>query len=173
MEIWKPIKGYEKYYEVSTLGRVRSLDRICRNGVRKSGKILKPNVLKDGYSQIALIVDCEKKYEKVHRLVALAFIDNPQNKPQVNHKNGIRHDNRMENLEWVTISENHRHAFDVLGKKPTKYWTGKKSVNRKLTKEQIADIILDNRSQSVIAEEYGVVQQTISNIKTGKYYVSW
>ena len=173
MEIWKPIQGYEEYYEVSSEGNVRSKDRIRANGIPIKGKQLKPNVLKDGYAQVTLVVNGKPKCMKIHRLVAIAFIENPENKPQVNHKNGIRNDNRVENLEWVTISENHRHAFAVLGKKAAKYWLGKPSVNRKLTKEQIESIISDSRSQIVIAKDYGVCQQTISNIKQKKHYVSW
>lgn len=173
MEIWKPVKGFEKYYEVSNEGRVRSKDRIRSNGIPIKGKVLKPNVLKDGYAQATLVVNGKPYWKKIHRLVAEAFIENPENKPQVNHKNGIRNDNRIENLEWCTVSENHRHAFDVLGKKAAKYWLGKASVNRKLSEFQIEEIKKDTRSQIVIAKDYGVCQQTISNIKTGKYYVSW
>lgn len=174
MEIWKPIPKYEDFYEASSLGRIRSKDRIRANGIPLKGRVLKPNPERGGYLQVALYRSGEKpKYLKVHRLVASAFLPNPQSKEQVNHKNGIRNDNRLENLEWCSCSENHRHAFDVLGKQATKYWLGKASINRKLTKEQIEQIIQDKRSQETIAKEYGVSQQTISNIKTGKYYVSW
>ena len=173
MEIWKPIPGYEKYYEASTEGRIRSKDRMRSNGIPISGRILKPSKDRGGYLYVRLYDDNGSKYLKIHRLVALTFCDNPQNKEQVNHKTGIRDDNRIENIEWVTCSENHRHAFDVLGKKATKYWLGKASANRKLTEEQIERIKQDERSQIEIAKDYGVCQQTISNIKTGKGYVSW
>lgn len=173
MEIWTPIPGYEEFYEASTEGRIRSKDRIKGNGVPLKGRILKPNTDRGGYLYVRLYRDGGSKYLKIHRLVAMTFIENPQNKPQVNHKNGIRNDNRLENLEWVTCSENHRHAFDVLGKKGSKAMLGKPSVKRKLTREQVEQILMDNRSQEKIAKDYGVSQETISNIKREKYYKVW
>lgn len=174
MEIWKPIPDYEEFYEASSLGRIRSKDRIRGNGIPLKGRVLKPNTERCGYLQVALYRPGEKhKFLKVHRLVASAFLPNPQHKEQVNHKNGIRDDNRLENLEWCTCSENHRHAFAVLGKQPSRAMLGKPHPKRKLSKEQIEQIIQDGRSQITIAKEYGVSQQTISNIKTGKLYKSW
>ena len=97
IEYWRPISGYEGY-EVSNLGRVRSL---------KFGKIriLKPSETK-GYFHVALFKDGIRKQFKVHRLVAMAFIPNPNNFPQINHRNEITTDNRVENLEWCNASYN-------------------------------------------------------------------
>ncbi len=110
-EIWKDIEGAEGSYQVSNLGRVRSFH------ISALGKIKKPRLDKDGY----LIIDLGRKGQtatrRVHRLVALAFIPNPQGLPQVNHKNGKRDDPRSENLEWATYSTNHLHAYRVLGRK--------------------------------------------------------
>lgn len=114
-EIWKPIKGYEGIYEVSNLGRVKRLARdIVQPNPNPSCKgvcvqhidecILKSRPNKNGYPLILLrgAVDGKRRGFSVHRLVATAFIPNPDNLPQVNHKNEIRNDNRVENLEWCT-----------------------------------------------------------------------
>ena len=108
MEQWKPIKGYEGLYEVSNLGRVKS---IPRNGTKKVERILKQYFDRYGYLYVALSKTTKKKH-KVHRLVTQTFIPNPKNKPQVNHINGDKTDNRVENLEWCTGSENQSHSIN-------------------------------------------------------------
>ncbi|MFV1944139.1 NUMOD4 motif-containing HNH endonuclease, partial [Pseudomonas luteola] len=116
-EVWKPIPGYESYYEVSSFGRVRSFDRstIRTDGKRfnKAGRVLKPNLEQRGYLSVRLCVETVHKIFKVHRLVARAFLQAPHEGQQINHINGIKTDNRPENLEWVNPSENVRHAFDI------------------------------------------------------------
>jgi hypothetical protein len=111
MEIWKDIKGFEGIYEVSNLGNVRSLDRLVWNKANKvfqktKGKLLKPDSQNKNYKQVNLSNLEKSKKFLVHRLVALTFIPNPENKPQVNHLNEQKLDNRLENLEWATVSEN-------------------------------------------------------------------
>lgn len=112
-EVWKPIvtdeEDYTGLYEVSNLGRVRSLDREVWNGkvwYTKEGRILK--IFKDGngYFNVALHKDNKRKYYGVHRLVAFAFIPNPENKPYIDHINTIKTKNEVWNLRWVTPSEN-------------------------------------------------------------------
>lgn len=119
MEIWKDIKGYEGYYQVSNLGSIKRLRTIVktRGGAYRSDpcKILKPEYTYDGYLRIALMREHKKQRFQIHRLVADAFIPNPENKEQVNHINGNKADNRAENLEWCSSSENMRHSFDILG----------------------------------------------------------
>jgi len=128
-EVWKDvnfIKGFEGLYQVSNIGNVKSLGRIvyypnsCFNktnkGVYRPEKLLKIKTKR--YSGVTLSNGTNKTYPNVHRLVALAFILNPLNKPCVNHINGIKDDNRVENLEWVNWDENIQHAYATGLSKP-------------------------------------------------------
>ena len=119
-EIWKAVKGYEDLYEVSTFGRVRSLGKIFYKD--NHGTICKttyqPQIIAQRYHTAGYLIVNLNNYKnqktmRVHRLVAEAFIPNPENKPFINHKNGIKDDNRLENLEWSTPSENNQHAYDT------------------------------------------------------------
>lgn len=114
-EIWKDCKGYENLYQVSNLGRVKSLNKIRINHTGgmwvQQEKILKGKY--DGCNYLAVHLKTpsgKDRIERIHRLVAIAFIDNPERKPEVNHKNSVRDDNRVENLEWVTHQENIEHS---------------------------------------------------------------
>ena len=108
-EIWKDIKGFEGYYQVSNMGRVKSLERMKRSGrgyYKAPEKIRKGRKDIDGYLFLTLHKDGKRKTCKIHRLVAQAFIENPQNLQEVNHKNEDKTDNRVENLEWCSRSYN-------------------------------------------------------------------
>ena len=107
MEVWKDISGYEGMYQVSDLGRVQSLDRISHNGKRYKGRVLKPVPDGAGYLQVFLRKDAKTRRFYIHRLVAGAFIENPTNKPQVNHLDETeKWNNRVDNLAWATPKEN-------------------------------------------------------------------
>ena len=114
-EIWKPIKGYEGLYEISNRGSIKSLEReIGNNGgiAIKKEAILTPQQIRCGYYRIGLTDENKKrKMFLVHRLVATAFIPNPQNKSEVNHIDGNKKNNNLENLEWCTRGENLKHAY--------------------------------------------------------------
>ena len=105
-EIWKDIEGYDNYYQISSLGNVRGLDRITINNHIRKGKILKQHLNHKGYPMVYLSKNGITKGYSIHRLVCQAFIPNPYNLPQVNHKNEIKTDNRVENLEWCTAEYN-------------------------------------------------------------------
>lgn len=106
-EVWKQIDGYPNYV-VSNLGNVKNTNK---------DKQLKPKTHRDGYMCVTLYSNGVRKMFQIHRLVSIAFLPNIENHPIVNHKNGIKDDNRVENLEWCTVSQNTKHAFDVLGVK--------------------------------------------------------
>lgn len=114
-EIWKDIQGYEGLYQVSNLGRVK---RNYRENIDSKGRkrifnesIIKPNIDKGGYFYVNLYKNGKKEIQKNHRLVCNTFIANPENKPQVNHIDGNKENNNVNNLEWVTIQENIQHAY--------------------------------------------------------------
>lgn len=114
-EIWKDVVGWENYYEVSNLGRVRTRCHMrlsrCGSEIPVNVKMKQSYLDEDGYARISLYRGDESKLVGIHRVVAEAFIPNPENKPQVNHINGIKTDNRVENLEWVTNTENMQHSI--------------------------------------------------------------
>jgi len=113
-EIWLPIKDFDGYYDISSYGRVRSVDRIVTNsrcGTQKVlGKILNLSMDRYGYCKVVLSKNGIVYYFTAHRLVAQTFLPNPENKKTVNHKNGVKTDNWVGNLEWATESENTQHA---------------------------------------------------------------
>ena len=115
IELWKDIKDYEGFYQVSNLGRVKSLSRSIYDSrgymIYRKGKIKKPSVDKNGYPQIGLCKNGTVITRKIHRLVAETFIPNPENKPEINHKDEDKLNNCVDNLEWVTEKENVNYGY--------------------------------------------------------------
>jgi hypothetical protein len=129
MEVWKPIKDYEEFYEVSNYGRIRSKDRIKkvpfgRSGIQK-GKVIKLQLNSRGYVRVVLSNQFGKKAFLVHRLVAAAFIENPDGLPVINHKDFNPLNNNADNLEWTTPLGNTRYSLDRGRFKRTPEWISK------------------------------------------------
>lgn len=170
-EVWKDIKGYEGHYQVSDCGRVKSLARIVekRNGYfgNKKENFLKPSKNRKGYLNVKLCKKTDGIYiEKsvlIHRLIANEFLENPLNKPQVNHKNGIKDDNRADNLEWATGSENVIHSLENKLKIPQK---GSEHGMSKLTEKEVLEIRTIGRTKTLkeVAKIYNVDMSLISLI---------
>jgi len=168
-ERWKPIVGFEGFYEVSNLGRVRSLPR---NGTARNGNVLKPARDRHGYRRVLLVVNGGKRWnKKVAILVAQAFIPNPQNKPTVDHRDFDRGNDCRRNLRWATRSEQSRFIVEAgragahIGAK------GSKHHMRKIYSRDIADICAlyqQGLSQVAIAKKYELSQSMIGNILRGK-----
>lgn len=180
-EIWHPCAGFETHYEVSNIGNVRSLERYANNGhnngVRKlPSKMLKPALGKSGYLLVSFCVDNVKSNHNVHRLVARAFIENEANKPQVNHKDGNKLNNGVDNLEWVTASENGLHSYRVLGN------VAKNKPAFGMTNPKVKPVIatnLETGEQILIAgtkqkKDLGFSQTCVDKaIREGKSYKGW
>lgn len=163
-EVWEPIKNYEGFYEVSSLGKVRSVERKVKHWrgglLTAKSQINVPYLTKNGYLINRISKQSVKESFLVHRLVAEAFIANPENKPQVNHINGIKTDNRVENLEWNTRSENITHA----DKNNLRNLKGVNNSGAKLTEIQITAIRFSNKSSKELSTIYGVSQSCINKI---------
>lgn len=177
IEVWKDIVGYEGHYQVSSIGRVKSLARVVesRKGVfgNKKENFLKPTKNRKGYLNLKLCkkIDgvCSEKSVIVHRLVANEFLENHLNKPQVNHKNGIKDDNRVDNLEWATGSENVIHALANNLKISQK---GSEHPMSKLTEKDVLEIRQIGRSKTLkeIAKIYNVDLSLISLVLLNKIW---
>jgi hypothetical protein len=157
-EIWKPIDGFENLYEVSNLGRVKSLIKNILLSQNKGS----------GYCRVSLTKNKKSKSKLVHRLVAKSFIPNPENKKFINHINGIKDDNRVSELEWSTSSENNKHA---VGFKNIRF--GMDSGSNKLTDDNVIEIrkISDKLSSRKIAKIFNVNKSAILNIINNKSWI--
>ena len=170
MEIWKVIVDND-YYHISNLGRVKSIERKVPRStcgeVSVRERILKPATDAKGYLRVALARNKSLKTYKVHRLVADAFIDNNERKPEVNHKDGNKHNNHVSNLEWVTKGENLSHAY----KNGLRCSKGVNNPSSKLNETNVKNILklLDRGvTAKKIAKAFCVAESTIGQIKNGQ-----
>ena len=124
IEEWRPVIGYEGLYEVSSLGRVRSLDRYDRMNRFCEGRILKSYTYRGGYLFVQLSSNGKLKHHLVHRLIAQAFIPNPDNLPQINHKDEVKSNNCVDNLEWCDSKYNVNYGTRKIRERNTKLKNG-------------------------------------------------
>lgn len=133
-EIWKLLPNYENEYEVSSLGRVRSITRKTLGRWNKlktnNGRVLKSSQIKNGYLRVDLSKNGKSSHQLIHRLIALAFIPNEQDKPCVNHKDRNRTNNEVLNLEWVSYSENTQHAIKNGSSMRPKYLDARQQISK-------------------------------------------
>jgi hypothetical protein len=170
LEKWRPIIGYEGFYEVSNLGRVKSLKRLALNNHPFPEKILHQRIGGRGYLRVTLRKNGSIWLPCVHKLVLSAFIPNPENKPQGNHKKGIKIDNRLWQLEWVTRSENAIHSFEVLGRKPTSPGRGKKGALHPSSRKVMClndSVVYDSILEA--SKGTGLSTASVGDICRGKY----
>ena len=170
-EIWKSVPGYEKFYLISNLGRIKRLMRIRRSGLPLYEKILNPG-LSRGYPRIRLTDENGKKRRfLVHRLVGMAFIPNIENKPEINHLDGIRNNNHVSNLKWATRTDQMQHAIRTGLMEPT-FKNGEKNLMSKLSQRDVFEIIkrwdTNNFSKKDLAKIFSVSPVTIESIIYGQ-----
>jgi hypothetical protein len=171
-ELWMPVNGLEKYYRISSYGRLTSLCKSMRKVAypRKKEKLLKPH--RNSYTGYFAFVFSmwgngkDKRYN-IHKLVATHFIPNPNNLPEINHKNGVKTDNNVANLEWVTREDNIRHGFMNGLIKPLR---GEKAHNSTLTNEQVLFIFNFKGSPRQLSRDLDMPYSKIASIRNG---VSW
>lgn len=170
-EIWKDVKGYEGIYVVSNFGRVKSLARTCNtkgNSIKRVPERILKHKIDNGYHRVSISKDSKRIMFSVHRLVALSFLSNENNKSEVNHKDGIKSNNTVDNLEWVTPKENQQHAR-ITGLRDSVI--GQNNYSSKLTNNDVLNIkdrIKNGDRSKDIAEHYNIHRCTVGNIKNGK-----
>lgn len=177
-EQWTKVRGYEDKYLVSTRGRVYSLPRVITRGVKKilqpiRGRfmaVIRRKIKGNVYAVVGLSDEQGIRYFYVHRLVAEAFIPNPDNLPEVNHKNLNKTDNWVSNLEWSTSSGNKKHAVEngvLFNPNPKR---GEAVGSSKLTKRKVLTILRSDKSAAHFAKKYSVTTALIYMIRRGEIW---
>jgi hypothetical protein len=174
-EEWKPVYGYEGLYEVSSIGNVRSIGRYInsKSGSKtyREGRVISQFVTPSGYRTVCICVNGTRKTFLVHRLVAKAFLGGENE--TVNHKNLDKTDNRLENLEWLTYSENNKHAHASGAHAYVKLARYNEKRRKKLTLNCVENIIKSckyGEFQKSVAEKFGVSQSLVSKIVNDKQW---
>lgn len=162
-EIWKDVFGYIGSYQVSNFGRVKSLKRVTFDGRLLKERTLKLDSSNQNYYRVHLCKDSKHRTLLVHRLVAKAFISNFESKPEVNHIDGDKENNKVENLEWCTHKENHVHRAAVLRR-----GVGENNGSAKLNRGDVLSIRDSELSDAYLAKVYKVEANTINRIRNNK-----
>jgi len=165
-EEWRPIPGAEGFYSVSNCGRVRSEPLDRRTAGRQRGRILSPACDSKGYQMFRICLPGQPSRKwKVHRAVALAFLGVPEPQQQVNHRNGIKTDNTVENLEYVSCQENIQHCWRT-GLHGTKHCTGENSANARLTEGDVRVIrqVYPDQLLARLAKRFGISKQAVWHV---------
>lgn len=168
-EEWRDVPGYEGLYKVSYFGVIMSVARKWKSGrwlIRShEGKLMAQSIDRKGYYKVGLCKDGKSKMLAVHRLVAMAFHPNPDNKPQVNHKDTNKRNNHKDNLEWATNSQNMQHAHDngLMNMR-----IGEKHPKAKLKAEDIPVIRSSTLSDYELAKQYGISRSAMREARIGK-----
>lgn len=163
-EVWRDVIGYNGLYEISSYGRLKCMPN---KGTSFKHLIYDVPITLNGYKYVQLYKSGVYKWIMIHRLVAIAFLDNPENKPFVNHTNSIRHDNYFDNLEWCTQKENIAHGIKYGNKSSLR---GELNIKAVLKESQVMDIFKSELPNCLLSEIYFVNLTTIRNIKSG---VTW
>jgi hypothetical protein len=176
-EIWKPVYGYEEYYEVSNLGNIRTIERFVvlpTHSYLKKQKMLTQFKDGRGYNHVKLYDGKGKpKSFTTHKVVAITFLDNPECHPEINHKDGNKLNNNLDNLEWSSRSDNIKHSYAI---RDVRSYSGENAVLAKLTENQVIEIReayeKGEMTRSQLSKKYGVKYNNIDSIikrKTWKH----
>jgi hypothetical protein len=174
MDEFHPVPDFEDYYEINLMGQIRTKPRWVNSPICGGKRLLPVRYLKTqsplGYPMFSVKVDGKRNYLFVHKTLARIFIPNPDNKPEINHKDGNRKNFSLENLEWCTHQENMAHAFRTGLAPLPKTGKGEASPSAKLTDEkvkQIKELLREGVSKKAIADQFGVRPGTIWFIADG------
>lgn len=168
-EVWRSVPGFEAAYLINQWGVVKSTSRYVKCGKNgsalrfKVGQVIKPYLGTDGYFYVFLSCNNKTKHFAIHRLLAILFILNPENKREVNHKNTIRTDNSLDNLEWATPKENIQHSIKIGTN--TQCLPGENNPAARLTNREVLEIRAESGSHISIAKKYNVSRRTVGFIK--------